>query len=88
MAVGRERHFDVAEAFAPSELGERHDTKLLGAIHASNAGIPAIAIDYSAEAPPRNEIHDLREERLADIHADQFNRNARLRRGPMGIRSV
>ena len=69
MAVGRERHFDVAEAFAPSELGERHDTKLLGAIHASDAGVASMVIDDAAEAPPRNEIHDLREERLTDIHA-------------------
>jgi hypothetical protein len=50
-------------------LGKRHDAKLLGAIHASDAGVAAMVIDDAAEAPPRNEIHDLREERLTDIHA-------------------
>jgi hypothetical protein len=50
-------------------LGKRHDAKLLGAIHTSNAGIPSIAIYDAAEAPPWNEIHDLCEERLADIHS-------------------
>jgi hypothetical protein len=50
-------------------LSKRHDAKLLGAVHTSNAGIPSIVIYYAAEAPPGNEIHDLREQRLADIHA-------------------
>jgi hypothetical protein len=66
--VRRQRYFDVAQAFAPGQLGKCHDAKLLGAIHPSNAAIPSMVIDYTAEAPPRNEIHDLREQRLADIH--------------------
>jgi hypothetical protein len=69
-------------------LGKCHDAKLLGAIHTSNAGIPTVAIYYASEAPPGNEIHDLREERLADIHAGQFNRNGRRRQGTLEFEQV
>ncbi len=56
-------------SFHPTSMGKGHDAELLGAIHATDAGVAVMVIDYAAEAPPRNEIHDLREKRLTDIHA-------------------
>lgn len=66
--IGAERHFDVAQALAPSQLRKCHDSKLLCASHTPNAGVAAVAIDDSSKARPRNELHNLRKKRFADVH--------------------
>ncbi len=66
--VGPQSDFDVAQALAPSQLGKGHDAKLLGAAQATHARIAAIASHDSRKACPWNELHDLREQSLADIH--------------------
>ena len=66
--VGSKSHFDVAQALAPSQLGKSHDAKLLRASQAPHARVAAIARHYARKACPWNELHDLREQGLADIH--------------------
>ena len=66
--VGSKRHFDVAQALAPSQLGKSHDAKLLGASQASHARVAAIAGHDARKACAWNELHNVREQGLADIH--------------------
>ena len=66
--VGTQRHLDVAQTLAPSQLRKRHDAKLLGARHAAHARVARVAFYNARKARPWDELHDLREERLADIH--------------------
>src|SRR5487761_2469259 len=68
-AVRGKRDFDIAQAFAPGQLGERHDAKLLSAIHTPDAGVTGITVHNTVKARPRNEVHHLSENRLADVHA-------------------
>ncbi|OGB25601.1 MAG: hypothetical protein A3I66_13460 [Burkholderiales bacterium RIFCSPLOWO2_02_FULL_57_36] len=69
--IGAQRHLDVARAFAPRQLRKRHDAKLFGAIHAAHPGIAGIAIDDACKTRPRNKLHHLCKQRLANIH-DSF----------------
>jgi hypothetical protein len=66
--VGSQRHFDVSQALAPSQLGKSHDAKLLGAAQAPHARIAAIASHDSRKACTWNELHELSKQGLADIH--------------------
>ena len=66
--VGSQRHFDVAKALAPSQLGKGHGAKLLGASQAAYARVAAVALNDSRKACPWNEFHDLSKQGLADIH--------------------
>ena len=66
--VGSKRHFDVAQALSPSQLGKSHDAKLLRASQAPHARIAAIAGHDARKACPWNELHDLSKQGLADIH--------------------
>jgi len=68
--VGSKRHFDVAQALSPSQLGKSHDAKLLGVCQAPHARVAAIARHDARKACPWNELHDLREQGLADIHRE------------------
>jgi hypothetical protein len=66
--VGTQRHLDVSQALAPSQLGKGHNAKLLGASQAAHARVAAVALNDSRKACPWNEFHDLRKQGLADIH--------------------
>ena len=66
--VGSKSHLDVAQALAPSQLSKSHDAKLLRASQAPHARVAAIARHDARKACPWNELHDLREQGLADIH--------------------
>ena len=66
--VGAQRHFDVAKALAPGQLGKGHNAKLLGASQAANARVAAVALNDSRKACPWNEFHDMSKQGLADIH--------------------
>jgi len=59
---------DIAQALAVGKLRKGHDAKLLGATEASYPVIAAVAIHDAMEGLPRQEVHDLREQRLAEIH--------------------
>jgi len=58
----RQTCLDVAQALAPSQLRKCHRTELLGTTQRPNAS-------DAREACPRHEVHDLGEQRLANIHA-------------------
>jgi hypothetical protein len=63
-------HFDIAQALAVGQLRESHDAKLLGATEAARPVIAAVSIDDAMEGLPRQEVHDLREQGLAEVHGD------------------
>ena len=66
--IGRQAGLDIAKALAPGELRERHGAELLGARQRAHARIAAMALHDASEAGPRDELHDLREQGLADMH--------------------
>ncbi len=66
--VGSKRHFDVAQTLSPSQLSKSRDAKLLRASQAPHARVAAIARYDARKACPWSELHDLREQGLADIH--------------------
>jgi len=67
--VGQQTGFDVAQTLAVSQLDESHGAELLWATQAANSEIPAIAVYDARKAGPRNEFHDLCEQRLAHVHS-------------------
>jgi len=67
--IGQQAHFDVAQALAVGQLGERHGPKLFGASQAARTGIAAIARHDSRKARPWHKLHDLCEQRLAHVHS-------------------
>ena len=68
--LSRQTHFDIAQAFAVGQLREGHDAKLLGATEAARPVIAAVPIDDAMEGLPRQEVHDLREQGLAEVHGN------------------
>src|SRR5271169_3528182 len=66
----RQTYFDIAQALAVGQLREGHDAKLFGATEATRPVIAAVTIDDTMEGLPRKEVHDLREQGLADVHGD------------------
>ena len=66
--VGSKSHLDVSQTLSPSQLCKSHDAKLLRASQAPHARVAAIARHDARKACPWNELHDLREQGLADIH--------------------
>jgi hypothetical protein len=67
--VGCQAGFDVAQRFAPGELREGHDAKQVGATQRANARVALVPLDDATEGLPRHELHHLREQRLAHVHA-------------------
>jgi hypothetical protein len=67
--VGCHAGLDVAQRLAPGELGEGHDAKDLGAAQGAHSGVSAMPLDDPPERLPWHELHDLREQRLACVHA-------------------
>jgi len=68
--LSRQTHFDIAQALAVGQLREGHDAKLLGATEAARPVIAAVPIDDTMEGLPRQEVHGLREQGLAEVHGD------------------
>ena len=67
--VGQQTGFDVAQTLAVSQLCEGHGAELLGATQTAHAGIAAITRHDARKAGPRHELHELREQRLAQVHS-------------------
>src|SRR5204862_7558845 len=61
---------DIAQAIAIGPLREGHDTKLLGATETARPVIAGVSMDDAMEGLPRQEVHDLREQGLAEVHGD------------------
>src|SRR4030042_1056984 len=66
--LGRQTHFDVAQALAVGQLGEGHDPELLRARQRANVLVASIARDVAGKSRPWQEIHELGEQRLASVH--------------------
>jgi hypothetical protein len=67
--VGFQTCFDVAQGLAPSELRKGHDAKQVGATKCSHTGIALVPLDDASKGFPRHELHHLRKQRLAHVHA-------------------
>jgi len=66
--VGRQTDFDIAQAFAPSQLREGHGAKLLGAGERSRALVASITRHNACKARPRYKLHQLRKQGFANMH--------------------
>ena len=60
---------DIPKALPVRELRKRHDAKLLGAGEVFDVVVGAPTSNDSVKALPRQEVHDLCEEGLAEVHA-------------------
>jgi hypothetical protein len=70
-ADGAQAGFDIAQAFAVSELSERH-RQMVPAREASKVSIPSIARQTLLKLVGRQVIHELSEDGSAEIHATFF----------------
>lgn len=66
--IGQQTGFDIAQALAVSQLSEGHGTELFGASQTAHSGIAAIARHDPRKAGPWHELHELCEQRLAQVH--------------------
>ncbi len=66
----RQTGLDIAQAFAIGQLGKSQDPKVFGAGQGTHTIIATIAGDDSGKGGPRQAIHQLRKQRLADIHRE------------------
>jgi len=64
----RQADFDIAQALSVSQLRERHRSVLLGTAQRSHPSVAAVARNNPRECAPWQKIHELGEQRLADIH--------------------
>ena len=67
--VGKQTDFDVAQTLAVRQLCEGHGAELFGTAQAAHTGIATIASHDARKARPRHKLHELREQRLAQIHS-------------------
>src|SRR5271169_895441 len=63
-----EAGLNVPQALSIGQLGERHDPILCRAGQRPHRPVASIARDDPVERAPRQEIHQLREQRLARVH--------------------
>ena len=65
----RQADFDVAQTLAVGWLCKGQYAELIGACHGLYAVIAVVAIDDAMKRLPWQKIHELGEQRLADVHA-------------------
>src|ERR1039458_2138323 len=68
-ASPRKRSQSMVAGLAPGELREGHDAEYLGAAQGAHSGVSAMPLDDPPKGLPWYELHDLREQRLAYVHA-------------------
>ncbi len=81
--LGRQTGLDVAQALAVGELREGHAAQLLGARQRAHAVIAAVTGHDAVKVLPRQEVHDLRKQRLANVH-DSLRPNQSRKGGHTG----
>jgi hypothetical protein len=64
----RQADFDVAQALAIGELGEDQDAEMLGAVQRPDAMVAVVPVHNAMKSLPGQEVHDLGEQGLANIH--------------------
>lgn len=78
--LGRQTDVDVAQALAVGQSGKGHHAELIGAGHGLHVAIAVAAIDNAKEGLPREEVHELSEQGLADIHGRLREQNRKTPR--------
>jgi len=68
--VGTKACLDIAKRLAPGQSRKGYYPKVLGCRQRSYSGVASVAIDNARKACPRNELHDLRKQRLANVHGN------------------
>ena len=76
----RKADFDVAQALAVRQLRKGHHAELIGACHGLYVAIAIVAIDDAMEGLPGEEVHQLSEQRLADVHGSLRKKNRKTAR--------
>jgi len=66
--IRQQTDFDVPQTLAVGQLREGHGAELLGAAQTAHFEIATIPQHNARKAGPRNELHELREQRLAQVH--------------------
>lgn len=66
--LGRKAHLDVAQALAVGKLDKGNDPEMVCAVERPNTLVVAMARDATGDCCPRQEIHELGEERLVGIN--------------------
>ena len=66
--VGKQASLYIAQTLAVGQLCEGHGTELLGTTQIAYSDVAAIARYDACKTGPRNELHDLCEQRLAQVH--------------------
>jgi hypothetical protein len=64
----RQAHLDIAQTFAVGQLSKRHCAKLIGTVQRLHVTVAAMSRHDSGKRAPRQKIHQLREQRLANVH--------------------
>jgi len=59
---------DVSERLSPCELRKGHRAKVLGSRQGTHSRVAFVPRNDLGETRPRDELHDLRKQRLADVH--------------------
>src|SRR5262249_1800993 len=65
----RQTGLDVAQTLPKSQLGECHGTILFRARERPHAVVATVALHQARERAPRQNVHKLGEQRLANVHA-------------------
>ena len=71
----RQTRLDVAQTLAIGQLRKGHHAELLGAGHGLHVAIALPAIDNAMEGLPGQEVHELSEQRLANVHGGLREKN-------------
>src|ERR1035437_1959511 len=64
----RQADFDIAHTFSVGQLRKGQNAKLIGAGHGLYVAISIVVIDDAMKRLPWQEIHELLEQRLAEVH--------------------
>lgn len=68
----------MSRRLAVGQLREGHDPELFRASQRANVLVATVARDVAAEGRPRQEIHELGEQRLASVHGGLRAKPGRL----------
>jgi len=67
--IGCQASLDVAQRLAPRQLREGHHPKQVGAVQSAHTRVATVTFDNASKVLPRHVFHDLRKQRLTNVHA-------------------
>ena len=77
LGLRRQTDLDIAQAFPILQLRKGHRTKLFGTVEGTCAPISPVTLDDALKCRPWQEIHQLSEQGLANVHGRCSGRKAR-----------